>query len=340
MNTAERFLLVRLSSLGDLVHSVPVVPALRRSFPGARIDWVADARWAPLMELVEGLDNVIPLDRSARGTLACIRRLRRARYTCAIDIQGRYRSAVLMWLAGAPRRIGRRPEATREPGAAMFYTQRVAPAGKHIVEMNLSLAVAAGAHQPAELEFPFRVPADAASRVRETLARQGIRDYAVISPGGGWGSKCWPPERFGELCAEIWRRHELRAVINISEGEEELARGVTSAAGDAKPAVISTTIPELAALLAAARLVVAGDTGPLHLAAALGTRVVGLFGATDPERNGPLPRGAVVRNAGGEPPDYVRGDYVRRRDYDPAMLSLTVAQVLAAVEQELGVVAR
>ncbi|MGD1212480.1 MAG: glycosyltransferase family 9 protein [Candidatus Acidiferrales bacterium] len=340
MTSAERFLLVRLSSLGDLVHSVPVAPALRRSFPGARIDWVVDARWAPLMELVEGLDNVIPLDRSAAGTLACIRRLRRARYTCAIDIQGRYRSAVLAWLSGAPRRVGRRPEATREPGAAIFYTDRVVPAGKHIAEMNVSLAVCAGARPPAELEFPFRVPRDAVSRVQETLARQGISDYVVISPGGGWVSKCWPPERFGELCAEIWRRHELRAVINVAEAEADLARAVAGAAGESKPAVVSTSIPELAGLLSRARLVVAGDTGPLHLAAALGTRVVGLFGATDPLRNGPLPRGAVVRNAAGEPPDYVRGDYVRARDYSPAMLSLTGAQVLAAVEQELSVAAR
>jgi heptosyltransferase I len=363
MTSAERFLLVRLSSLGDLVHSIPVVPALRSACPDARIDWVVDARWAPLMELVEGLDEVVPLDRSASGTLACIGRLRRARYTCSVDIQGRYRSAVLAWLSGAPRRVGRAREATREPGAAFFYTDRVVPVGKHIAEMNVSLAVRAGAHRQERLEFPIRVPEDVARSLRERLAGDGITDYVVVSPGGGWVSKCWPPERFGELCAEIWQRHGLRAVVNVADDEPSLAQAVVEAAAaraaaaaavggsgrasgiaglaggadrGARPVIVATSIPELVALLAGARLLVAGDTGPLHLAAALRTRVVGLFGATDPARNGPLPFGTVVRNASGEPPEYIRGDYIRERAYSPAMLSLSTSQVLAAVEHELS----
>jgi len=112
-----------------------------------------------------------------------------------------------------------------------------------------------------------------------------------------------------------------------------------SAAGSANPPIVQLPIPALAALLAQARLVVAGDTGPLHLAAALGTRVVGLYGATDPERNGPLPRGAVVQNISSQPPDYLRGDYVRLDSYSAAMLSLSVEQVLAAAEQEISITA-
>jgi heptosyltransferase I len=339
-DTSPRFLVVRLSSLGDLVHTIPAVAALRSSFPSATIDWVVDKRWAPLVQLVTVINETIPLGRSVPDVLSCIRRLRRARYTCALDLQGRYRSAVLSWLAGAPRRIGRDRKATREPGATIFYTDRVIPTGRHIVDMTVDLAARAGAQPRPEPQFPLRVPENELLAVREMLSRQGIPgEYVVVSPGGGWKSKCWPPDRFGALCDSLLRRDGIRSVVNIAPGEEGLALEIVSASGSANPPVVSLSIPALAALLAQARLVVAGDTGPLHLAAALGTRVVGLFGATDPARNGPLPRGAVVQNISSQPPDYLRGDYVRLDTYSSAMLSLSVEQVLAAVEQEISIIA-
>jgi heptosyltransferase-1 len=335
----QKFLIVRLSSLGDLVHTIPAVAALRAAFPSAQIDWVVDRRWSPLIELVTCINETIPLDRSPRHVLALIGRLRRARYTCALDLQGRYRSAVLGWLSGAPRRIGRAARSTREPGAALFYTDRIVPTGRHIVDMTVDLAVRAGAKPPSEPQFPLRVPAEALQRVREKLSAQCIAgSFVVISPGGGWRSKCWPPERFGALAAAIARTHGLPAIVNVASGEEEMAREIIRAAAPAKPVALSFDIHELAALLADARLVIAGDTGPLHLAAALGTRVVGLYGSTDPARNGPLPRGIVLQAASdpSQLPDYVRGDYVRQDSYSPAMLALSVPCVLAAVEQELA----
>jgi lipopolysaccharide heptosyltransferase I len=336
----QKFLVVRLSSLGDLVHTIPAVAALRASFPDAIIDWVADRRWSPLIEMVTCINQSISLDRSPRDVLALIARLRRAHYTCALDLQGRYRSAVLAWLAGAPRRIGRARAATREPGAALFYTDRVIPTGRHIVDMTVDLAVRAGAAPQAPPQFPLRVPADALHSVRSRLSRGGVTgSYVVISPGGGWKSKCWPPERFGTLAAALFSRHALPSIVNIGPGEEQMAGEIVRAAAPANPPILSLAIPELAALLAQARLVVAGDTGPLHLAAALGTAVVGLFGSTDAARNGPLPRGLVVRSASPELPDYVRGDYVRQDFYSPAMLALSVDRVLAAVEQEIGITA-
>jgi lipopolysaccharide heptosyltransferase I len=336
--TTNRFLIVRLTSLGDLVHTIPAVAALRASFPTATIDWVVDERFLPLVEMVTCINKAIPLGRSISDVLGCIGRLRRARYTCALELQGTYRSAVLAWLSGVRRRIGRTREATREPGAELFYTDRVVPTPRHIVDMTVDLAVRAGARPQAEPQFPLRVPENALRAVREELAREGITgDYVVISPGGGWKSKCWPPERFGALAAELLRRDGLRSVVNIAPGEEDPAAEIVHAAGKPAPPVVSVAILELAALLAQARLVVAGDTGPLHLAAALGTRVVGLFGATDAERNGPIPRGLVLQNVSGPPPEYVRGDYVRLNTFSEAMLSLSVEQVLAAVEQEIGV---
>ncbi len=162
-----------------------------------------------------------------------------------------------------------------------------------------------------------------------------MTSYFVASPGGGWKSKCWPPERYGALCAELWRKYGLRAVVNAGPGEESLAAAVVAAAqATGRAGRASSSLKELAALLAGAKLVVAADTGPLHLAAALGTRVVALFGPTDPARNGPLPGGVVVRNAGAEATTYKRGDV-----YSPAMLSLTVDQVFAAAVQQMSVTA-
>jgi ADP-heptose:LPS heptosyltransferase len=261
-----------------------------------------------------------------------------------VDFQGLYRSAVLTWLSGARRRIGRDRTTVRQPGAERFYREHVVASGRHIAEMSVSLAVCAGGRQQAEMQFPLRVPAEETQRVRQKLLEEGIRAYVVMSPGGGWTSKRWPPERFGALCAELWRRHALRAVINVSPREKGLAEDLLRATGTdvpatARPMVVCPALPELAALLAGASLVIGGDTGPVHLAAALGTRVVALFGSTDPARNGPLPRGLVVQNVSIEPRHYERGDYERGRKHSPAMLSITVDQVLAAIEQEMSVTA-
>ena len=328
----QNFLVVRLSSLGDVVHTLPAFAALRESFPRAHIDWVVDQRWLGLAEMVTGIDQLIPLTRSPAGVLACVRRLRGAHYSCVVDFQGLYRSAVLARSSGAPRIIGFERTAAREPGASFFYTERVLPRGVHVAEMNVDLAVRAGAAAPRTMQFPLRVPENELRRVRETVSREGNADYVVLSPGGGWRSKCWTPDRYGALCGELWRRHGLRAMINVSASQGELAQSVLRAAGEANPLVVSPGLQELAALLAGARLVVGADTGPVHLAAALGTRVVALFGPTDPARNGPLPRGAVLRNAAAEDSTYKRG-----KTYSATMLSVSVEQVLETAEREMSV---
>ena len=331
----NRLLAVRLSSLGDLVHTLPVVPALRAAYPDARLDWLVDRRWSPLMKLVRGIDEVILLGPSVSGYLECMGRVRQGRYTCVIDFQGIYRSALLGWASGAKRRIGRDWHCARERGAARFYNERVVPSGRHVAEMSMSLAVRAGAQAPSEMQFPIDVPARETMRIREKLRREG-EDYIVVSPGGGWKSKCWPPERFGAVCAEVWRRHGIRSVINIAPGEEELGEAVVVNALPAQPIVYCPALQELVALMAEALVAVGGDTGPLHLAAALGTRVVALFGPTNPGRNGPLPGGVVIQNHSAEPRNYQRGDYARGRSYSSEMLSISIEQVLTAVEQEIG----
>jgi lipopolysaccharide heptosyltransferase I len=328
----ESILVVRLTSFGDLVHTLPAVAALRSSFPQARLDWVAEEKWAPLVELCPAVDKVIPLHRSLRGYVRCLQELRRARYSCAIDFQGLYKSALLAWASGSARRVGFDRSGSHELGATWFYTERAGSGGGHAAERNLNLAVAAGVQRPQRMEFPLRVPESASRSVRERLAQGGIGHYLMMSPGGTWKSKCWPPERYGELCAEVWRRHGLRTVVSAGPGELGVAEAVARAAQPADPLVIAPSLAELAALVAEADVVVAADTGPMHLAAAMGARVVALFGPTDPARYGPLPRGTVVRGicAGS-------GGYKRSHAYSPEMLSVRVEEVVSAVEREIGV---
>jgi lipopolysaccharide heptosyltransferase I len=325
----ERFLVVRLTALGDILHTVPAVAALRAAQRTARIDWVVERKWAPVLEGSPAISEVIPFDRgSVWGAVACARRLRRKRYTCAIDFQGLYKSSVLAMLSDAPRRIGFEGGWAREEGAALLYTERVTPAGRHVAELNYSLAERAGALRPLKPEYPLCIPARGVASVRARLAERGIEDYIVVGPGGSWRAKCWPAERYGEFCREFERRNGLPAVVIHGPGEEMLAEEVCRAAIPATPVVIATTIEELMGLLAHARCVIAADSGPLHLAAALGTQVVGLYGPTDPARNGPFAPGAVIISEAR--PEEI--SYKRRASYSAAMLRITVEQVVEAAD--------
>ncbi len=164
--------------------------------------------------------------------------------------------------------------------------------------MNVDLAVRAGAQAPPASPFPLSVPESEARRLREKLSREGVADYMVVSPGGGWLSKCWTPDRYGALAKELWRRHGLRTMINVSFNQEELAQGVLLAAGEANPLIVSPPLQELAALLAGARLVVGADTGPVHLGGSLGNARRGAIWPNGPSAQRPAAarRGAAQRS--------------------------------------------
>ena len=326
----ERFLVVRLTALGDILHTVPAVAALRAAHTGAKIDWVVERKWAPVLEGSSAINEVIPFDRrSVWGAIECVQRLRENRYTCAIDFQGLYKSSVLAALSGAARRIGFDRAWAREEGAAMLYTERVVPTGRHVSELNYSLAVRAGASRPSVPEYPLRVPAGGAASIRARLQELGIDGgYIAVGPGGSWRAKCWPPERYGEFCREFEKRNTMRVIVMYGPGEKFLADEVLRAANPARATAVATTIEELMGLLAHARCVVAADSGPLHLAAALGTPVVGLYGPTDPARNGPFVPGAVIVNKAR--PDEI--SYKRRSNYAASMLRITVDDALSATE--------
>jgi heptosyltransferase I len=332
----QRFLLLRLGSLGDIVHALPAASALRDTFPEARIDWVVDPKWARLLSGNLDLTNVIEADRRTAGGIAStVRQLRAADYTCAIDFQGLYKSALLAFSSGSPRRIGFQRTYAREGFASWFYTERLNPRGAHKVEHNLTLADAAGARKSSR-RFPIAIHAEDEARAARELGQRNITEFFVLNPGGGWRSKCWPAERYGELHARIFEKFGLRGVVSYGPGEEDLAQAVIQAAGVSAPVAIPLDLGPLMALLRRAKFVVSADTGPLHLAAALGAPLVGLFGPTDPARNGPFitnpaQKSVIVRN-----PRLSETTYQRGASYSAAMLGISVEEVAAAAEQILG----
>jgi len=328
----DRFLIVRLSSLGDIIFTLPVLGALRDSFPTAKIGWIVDRRFAALLDNNPDLNEAIALEgRSVRNYLACARKARDFGATCVLDIQGLYKSALLARLSRAPMRVGFTFARARERGASIFYTQRIQPQAAHMVDQNLELAAAVGASVAAP-RFPISVGREAQGAVDQLLLGANISRYAVLSPGGGWKSKCWPPERYGELAIQIWDKQGLRSIVNAGPGEVQLAGYVAAKAAAAMPIVVQYEIPQLMALLHGAEIVIAADSGPLHLANALGTPVVGLYGPTNPARNGPYgTRDIVVRNATDADTTYQRG-----AEYSSLMNSISVEQVFDAVKERLA----
>ncbi|HKM90554.1 MAG TPA: glycosyltransferase family 9 protein [Candidatus Acidoferrales bacterium] len=337
-DSPRRLLIVRLGSLGDIVHTLPVAAAVRAAFPSAHIAWLVDGRWRPLLEQVEGLDAVLSAPRKSWiGLWQGIVQVRRERFDCVVDVQGLYKSAFPAWLSGAPRRVGFDWAAARESAASIFYNLRVSPLHGHRIDKNLALAAAlgvrasfAGTHGGAF--FPLRVPPAAEASVREMLRARGVGEYFMLSPGGGWLSKCWPAERYGELHRRLAARRGWRGVISYGPGERALAETVRDSAGTPEPLLLELDLPQLMAALRGAQFFVGADTGPLHLSVALGTPVVGLYGPTDPLQTGPYSReDVVIRNARPHETTYRRGS-----SYSPSMLSITVEQVEEGVARRLA----
>ena len=281
----NRLLVVRLGSLGDLVHTLPAVSAIHRTFPRLEIDWLVDAVHQEFLTLVPILTSVVTLAApNLGGWLDVRRRLRARKYDAALDFQGLVKSAALSRLSGATRVMGFDRASLREPAAAVLYGERVpVGSGGHVIQKNLRLAGAAGA-QTTSVEFPIR-PVESAA-----LAAVQVKDsspFALLNPGAAWPNKRWPADRFGRLAAWLRDQHGLRSVALWGPGEEELARAIARTSSGAATEAPPTQLTDLVALSRAARLLVSGDTGPTHIAAAVGTPVVALFGPTDPFRNGP-----------------------------------------------------
>jgi ADP-heptose:LPS heptosyltransferase len=289
-----RFLVVRLGSLGDIVHTFPAVAALRETFPQSAITWLTHPRWETLVRSSSLATDIWAAEtRSLSSIREIVARIRLENFSTAIDYQGLWKSAALPLFGGVPRRIGFSSQTIREWGVPILYTDRVRCVTTHIAEQNGELSQRAGARQTVA-PFTLQIsPQDDAS-VRQLLRDCGMDRYILLSPGGGWRSKCWPPDRFGDLSRQIRDTLGLRCVINYGPGEEALAESIKVASRSADPVAYSGTLEKLMALARNALCVVGGDTGPLHLAVAVGTPSVSIYGPTDPARNGPFPNPALA----------------------------------------------
>jgi heptosyltransferase-1 len=302
----DRLLIVRLSALGDVIHTLPAAHALREAFPEAMIGWVIEERWAELLcargtarrgprtaqrPLVDWVHTVnLTGWRKSLFTTPALQQIakvwndvRSVRYDVAVDLQGAIRSAVLARWSGARVRYG--AAEPRESPASLWYTRRVVTHGAHVIEQNLSVveAVAQKRLPVPRVELPQDVEAE--RQIEQRLAEAGGGAFAILNPGAGWGAKRWPAERYGRV-ARALAEDGVRTILNYGPGEEDLVREAEAASqGAAKP--MKCSISELIALTRRARLFIGGDTGPLHLAAALQVPVVAIFGPTNPARNGP-----------------------------------------------------
>src|SRR3954463_11076989 len=277
-------LIVRLSALGDIVHAIPAAAALRRAFPAARIDWLLDARHRDIVDLVTAVDRVVTVRRSTLGGWTqVLRELRATRYDVALDFQGLVKSAVLARGSGARRVAGFSLWHLREKTARPFYTLSEDAEGGHAILKNLRLLRSVGVDD-LRIEFPLAaVDSPALGTLRQSI---GDSRFALINPGAAWPNKRWPPDRYGGLAATI-REIGLVPIVLWGPGEEILAQAVVAGSGDAAILAPPTSVRDIVALSRAADLFVAGDTGPLHIAMAVGTPTVSIFGPTDPARNGP-----------------------------------------------------
>lgn len=329
-----RFLVLRLGSLGDIVHTFPGVSALRESYPSAEIVWLTHPRWKLLVESSSLASQVWAIETRSVGSLRKIlETLRSSDWDAAIDYQGLWKSAALAFFGGIRRRIGFSSHTIREFGVPILYTDRVRCRTRHIADQNGELSVRAGARNPVAA-VRLHVPEQDNCGIRDYLCSLGLERYVVLSPGGGWRSKCWPPDRFGQLCAMIREKIGLRCVVNFGPGEEDLALAVRECSGAADPVPYNGPLGPLMALLRNAACIVGGDTGPLHLAVSLGTPAVAIFGPTDPARNGPYQSDAIVLRA----PDAVR-THSRVDRTHPSMLQVGLDAVFDAVRRRVGATA-
>jgi len=328
----KNFLVVRLGSLGDIVHTFPAVAGLRASFPGSGVVWLTSERWRTLVERSGLADTIWTVDTrklsSIRETLRGIR-AQRSSWAASIDYQGLWKSALFPFLGGVRRRIGFASGSVREFGVPLLYTERVRAKSAHVAGQNSELTLRAGASQ-AVAPFTLRVLDEEAAAWNREKSRAGIERYCVLAPGGGWQSKCWPAVRFGALCRRIRDDLGLRCVVNYGPGEEALAESLRAASGNSEPLLNTNSLGGLMAMLRDAALVVGGDTGPLHLAVALGTPVVGLYGPTNPARNGPYSKTDIALRVDG-----VATTHRRETATHPAILALSVEEVFAAVSRRL-----
>jgi len=351
-----KILIVRLGSMGDILHALPAVTGIRAALPTATIGWLVEERWSelltaqgrkaspsiispkkPLLNHVHTIDTRRWRKHCFRASasaemLGAIKRVRKMKYDIAIDFQGAIKSGLMARFAGPASIAGFADP--REAAARHFYRQRFSRQGEHVIEQNHALAAQALKPLLGEIDLQLLAPKLPLDPVAEAwadgeIARLGIASFAIMNPGAGWGAKQWPADRFGEV-AKALAVHNIKTLINAADGEEQLARAVMASSGG-HALELRCTIGQLIALTRRARLFIGGDTGPLHLAAALGVPVVALFGPTDPARTGPFgTRAIALRHAESET------TFSHHREIEAGLMKISAEEVISAARRLLG----
>lgn len=351
-----KILIVRLGAMGDILHALPAATAIRMALPNATIGWLVEERWSelltaqgrkasshtvspqkPVVNYIHTVDtrrwrNHFFRPSATSEILGAMRRVRKIGYDFALDFQGAIKSAIFARMCGPTIVAGY--DDPRESGARFFYRKKLPRRGEHVIEQNLALA--ALALQPVlggrELKLhapPLPVDPTAEAWADSEIGRLGIASFAIVNPGAGWGAKQWPPERFGDV-AKALAAHNIKTLVNASPEETQLARAVM-AAGGGNAFELRSTIGQLIALTRRARLFIGGDTGPLHLAAALGVPVVALYGPTDPARTGPYgARSIALRHPESET------TFSHHRGAEAGLLKISAEEVISAARHLLG----
>ncbi len=335
----KNILIIKPSALGDIVLALPVLSALRKSFPNAEITWLVRPEFAPLLKNHPYLDDIILFDRKLLASawrspraftelFSLIKRLRHSNFDAVIDLQGLFRTAALSWLSGCKKRYGM---AKAREFASIFYTDKVeqTPDCVHLVDYYLKIAQSAGV---SDISVSFVFPHDNAAEdsARKLLQNQNASpdNYVVIVPSSAWSDKCWPAERFAALSQKISLELRIPIVAVGTASDNDLVERIKKFA--AVPIVNlagSTKLPELVALLKNAKLVVSNDTGPGHIAAALGVPLVMIFGWSNPLRISPYKRDECIAAAG----LYNRGDAIKSKDPKHGAAAVTFDEVYRKV---------
>jgi heptosyltransferase-1 len=330
--------------MGDILHALPAVTALRQAHPHWQIDWVVEPHWKALLTAHSGLGERGPeqplVDRlyfagtkawskrpltrdTLREILALRKQIRAGEYDVAIDLQGAVRSAIVARFGSTRRCIGEaRP---RERAARWLFTEQVTTAGAHVIEQDVELAsaIAGDALEPVQPWLPVDPAAEAWCDT--LLPAASSRPCVLLNPGAGWGAKRWPVERYGAVANGLIAKG-FRVLVNAGPGEQPLAEAIHQQTGGAATS-LACSLSQLIALTRRVKLMIAGDTGPLHLACALSKPVVGIYGPTDPSRNGPFGcRFRVLRS-----PES-RRDHTRYEAPEAGLLTIMPEAVLEAAD--------
>jgi lipopolysaccharide heptosyltransferase I len=302
--TYERIVVIKLSAIGDIIHTLPAVAGLRRAYPKAWLAWVVERGGADLLRGNPDLDELIVVDTHAwranwwigvRHAWYVTRHLRHAGFDLCIDFQGLLKSGLLTYFSGAPHRLGFPSQRCRERLNAVFTNLKgpLLDPDTHVVDQHVALLQALGV-TTAERRFPIPITEaeeQFAGRVWRELGFTPQTPVVVLNPGARWETKRWGEVNFARLNDALLRRYPVKTLLTWGVGEESLVQRVVQAATYVPAIAPPTTLLQLASLLARSTVVVGADTGPLHLAAAMGTPTVALFGPSNPLRNGPYGHG-------------------------------------------------